>query len=61
MSAANKERDDVSIQLVCKVNSKDDLLAEEEQWSYRLRSLKPDGLSESDFFFDQNRGERSRK
>ena len=40
---------------------KDDLLAEEEQWSYRVRSLKRDGLSESDFFFGQNRGERSRK
>ena len=61
MSAANKERDDVSIQLICKVNSKGDLLAEEEQLSYRLRSLKPDGLSEIDLFFDQNRGERSRK
>lgn len=52
---------DVSIQLIDKVNAKDDLLAKEGQWAYRLRSLKPDGLNESDFFFSQNRGERSRK
>lgn len=76
-SAVNKESDDliykhfyshghhglqdVSIQLKDKVNAKDDLLAKEGQWAYRLRSLKPDGLNESDFFFSQNRGERSRK
>ena len=39
----------------------DDLLAKEGQWVYRLRSLKPDGLNESDFFFGHNRGERGRK
>ena len=77
MSAVNKDRDDliykhfyshghhglhdVSLQHIGKVNSKDDLLAKEEQWPYRLRSLKPDGLSESDIFFGQNRGKRSRK
>ena len=52
---------DVRIQLIDKVNDKDDLLAKEGQWVYRLRSLKPDGLNESDFFFGHNRGERGRK
>ena len=44
-----------------KVNDKDVLLAREGQWVYRLRSLKPDRLNESDFFFGHNRGERGRK
>ena len=35
---------DVRMQLIDKVNDKDDLLAKEGQWVYRLRSLKPDGL-----------------
>ena len=79
MSVVNKESDDliykhfyshghhglqgVSIQLIDKVNAKDDLLAKEGQWAYRLRSLKPDGLNESAYFFfcSQNRGERCRK
>ena len=52
---------DVRIQLIDKVNDKDDLLAKEGQWVYRLRSLKPDGRNESDFFFGHNRGERGRK
>ena len=52
---------DVRIQLIDKVNDKDDLLAKEGQWVYRLRSLKPDGLNESDLFFGHNRGERGRK
>ena len=52
---------DVTIQLIDKVNAKDDLIVKEGQWAYRLRSLRPDGLNESDFFFSQNRGERTRK
>ena len=76
MSAANRESDDliykhfygpghhglqdVSIQLIDKVNAREDLLAKEGQWAYRLRSLKPDGLNESDFYFSQNKGERIR-
>ena len=35
-------------------------IAKEGQWVYRLRSLKPDGLSESDFFVGHNRGIRER-
>ena len=77
MSAVDKESDglvyrhfyshgyhglpDVSIQLIDKVIDNDDLLANEEHWVYRLRSLKPDGLNESDFLFDHNRGERGHK
>ena len=52
---------DVSIQLIDKVNAKNDLLAKKGQWVYRLRSLKPDGLNASDFFFGHNRGERGQK
>ena len=36
---------DVSIQLIDKVNAKDDLLAKKGLWVYWLRSLKPDGLN----------------
>ena len=62
MSAANRESNDlvykhfyghghhglqdVSIQLIDKVNAKEDLLAKEGQWAYRLRSFKVDGLNE---------------
>ena len=46
---------------IYKVNDKDELLAKEGQWVYRLRSLKQDGLNESDYFFGHNRGERGRK
>ena len=52
---------DVPIQLIDRVNDKDDLLAKEGQWVYQLRSLKPAGLNESDFFFGHNRGDRGRK
>ena len=62
MSAVYKDCDDLIykhfyshghdiIQLIDKINAKDDLLAKEGQWAYRLRSLKPDGLNESDLFF----------
>ena len=76
MSAANKGKDDtiykhfhsdehqglrdIEIHLIDKVNEKDNLLAKEGQWAYRLRSVRPEGLNESDFFFSQNRGERTR-
>ena len=74
MSAANKDKDDAiykhfhsdghhglpDVHLIDKVNAKEDLIAKEGQWAYRLRSLRPQGLNESDFFFSQNRGERIR-
>ena len=46
---------DVSVKLIDKVNDKDRLIEKEGQWAYRLRSLKPEGLNDSDFFFSQNR------
>ena len=76
MSAANKGMDDtiykhfhsdehqglrdIEVHLIDKVNEKDNLLAKEGQWAYRLRSVRPEGVNESDFFFSQNRGERTR-
>ena len=76
MSAANKDKDDaiykhfhsdehhgvrdIEVHLIYKVNAKDNLLAKEGQWAYRIRSVRPEGLNESDFFFSQNRGERTR-
>ena len=76
MSAADKDKDDtiykhfhsdahhglrdLEVHLINKVNEKDNLLAKEGQWAYRLRSRRPEGLNESDFLFSQNRGERTR-
>ena len=67
MSAVNKEGDDsiyknfyshghhglqdVNIQLIEKVNVKDNLGASVLRKGNGQRSLKPDGLNESDFFF----------
>ena len=57
MSAANKGKDDtiykhfhsdehqglrdIEVHLIDKVNEKDNLLAKEGQWAYRLRSVRP--------------------
>ena len=76
MSAANKGKDDtiykhfhsdehhvlhdIEVHPIDKVNEKDNVLAKEGQLAYRLRSVRPDGLNESDFFFSQNRGECTR-
>ena len=53
--------EDVSIQLIDQVNNDNDLLDREGQWAYRLKSVKPHGLNESDFFFSQNKSSRVRK
>ena len=50
---------DIEEHLIDKVNAKDNLLAKEGQWAYQLCSVRPEGLNESDFFFSQNRGERT--
>ena len=55
-SRGHHELQDVNMQLIDKVNAKDDLLAKEGQWVYPLRSLKPDGLNESDFFLARTEG-----
>ena len=52
---------DLDIQLIDQVNNERDLLDREGQWAYRLKSVKPHGLNESDFFFSQNKSSRVRK
>ena len=52
---------DLHIQLIDRVNDEKDLLDREGQWAYRLKSVKPHGLNESDFFFSQNKSSRVRK
>ena len=52
--------EDVSVQLIDRVNDERNLLDEQEQLAYKLKCLKPYGLNESDFFFDQNRSARVR-
>ena len=47
LSDCNEERDDLLYKQF-----------EEGQWAYRLRHLKPHGLNESDFSFNQNRATR---
>ena len=52
---------DLHIQLIDRVNDEKDLLDREGQWAYRLKSVKPHGLNENDFFFSQNKSSRVRK
>ena len=52
---------DLDIQLIDQVNNERDLLDREGQWAYRLKGVKPHGLNESDFFFNQNKSSRVRK
>lgn len=65
MSIANRERDDIiyrhfhgpvhhglqdaSIQLLDKFNDWEILIEREGQWVYRLRSLRPEQLNDSNF------------
>ena len=51
---------DVGVLLIDKVSSKTELLQKEGQWAYRLKSLKPLGLNDSDFFYSKNRALRER-
>ena len=51
----------VSKYLVLYIPHRLNIHAKEGQWAYRLRSVRPEeGLNESDFFFSQSRGERTR-
>ena len=47
--------DDMSIQLIDKVTNASDLLGKEGQWTYRLETIRPWGLNQSDFFYRKNR------
>ncbi|KAJ8037537.1 hypothetical protein HOLleu_18374 [Holothuria leucospilota] len=53
--------EDLSVQLIDRVDYEKDLLDKEGQWAYRLKCIKPHGLNENDFFFSQNRSTRCRK
>ena len=51
---------DVSVQIIHKVHNNDKLVIKEGEWAYRLQTLKPVGLNDSDFFYSQNRVTRNR-
>ena len=52
--------DDLSVQLIDRVNRPEELLNKEGEWAYKLKTIWPNGLNESDFFFNQNRHRRRR-
>ena len=60
-SAGHHGLEDLSVQLIDRVNNEKDLLDKEGQWAYRLKCIKPQGLNENDFFFSQNRSLRCRR
>ena len=43
-----------------KVHNNEKLFIKEGEWDYRLQTLKPEGLNDSDFFYGQNRVTRNR-
>ena len=49
---------DVRIQLIDRVNGEEQLREKEAQWAYKLKTLRPNGLNDNDFFFVQNRRSR---
>ena len=51
---------DVSVQIIDKVHNNEKLFIKEGEWAYRLQTLKPEGLNDSDFFYSQNRVTRNR-
>ena len=51
---------DVSVQIIDKVHNNEKLFIKEGKWAYRLQTLKPEGLNDSDFFYSQNRVTRKR-
>ena len=51
---------DVSVQIIDKVPNNEKLFIKEGEWAYRLQTLKPEGLIDSDFFYSQNRVTRNR-
>ena len=55
--------EDVSIKLIdkYKVSHESNLLDKEGQWAYHFKSIKPQGLNNSDFFFNQTRSNRESK
>lgn len=51
---------DVSVQIIDKVHNNEKLFIKEGEWAYRLQTLKPECLNDSDFFYIQNRVPRNR-
>ena len=49
---------DIKVQIIDRVNRKDELRDKEGQWAYRLNTLSPYGLNDNDFFYVQNRRSR---
>ena len=50
-SEGNRGLRDLSVQLIDRVNSEGELRDKEGQWAYKLKSVKPGGLNNNDFFF----------
>ena len=51
---------DVSVQIIDKVHNNEKLFIKQGEWAYRLQTLKPECLNDSDFFYNQNRVPRNR-
>ena len=51
----------VSIKFIDNVPHESKLLDKEGQWAYRLKSIRPQGLNNNDFFVNQTRSNRKRK
>ena len=52
---------DVSVQIIDKVQNNEKLVIKEGEWAYRVQTLKPEGLNDNDFFYSQNRVTRKRQ
>ena len=46
---------DMNVQLIDRVSGREELRDKERQWAYRLNTLSPYGLNDSDFFYVQSR------
>lgn len=60
-SEGHRGLEDISIQLIDRVDRTENLMDKEGQWAYKLKTLRPHGLNESDFFYSQNRGLRAQR
>lgn len=57
-SDGHNKLNDMTIQLIDRVNKAEDLWDKEGQWAYKLNSLSLYGLNTDDFFWVQNRHAR---
>ena len=49
---------DLKVQLIDRVKGEDQLRDKEGQWAYRLKTVRPHGLNDDDYFFTQNKRTR---